>query len=193
MNYSISGRSNTGKVVQKKGPWTIENSTEQYQDSFIKVVEDRVIRPDGEPGTYSTVAMKPGVAILPIDEDQNVYLVRQFRYALGKESLEVVSGALESDESALEAAQRELKEEVEIRAKDWQNLGMFDLDTSIVQCPVHLFVVKQLDFGESDREGSEAMETCKMPLQEAFTMIMESKITHAPSCVLLLKSQAISR
>ena len=174
--------------MRKNGPWTIEHTTPLHQDSFITVVEDHVIRPDGQPGTYATVAMKPGVAILPLDEEGNVYLVRQFRYVLGKESLEVVTGGLESDEPVLEAAQRELEEEVGIRAEDWKNLGMFDLDTSIVHCPVHLFLAKQLSFIESHREGTETMETCKMPLEQAVPMVMESLITHAPSCVLILKT-----
>jgi 8-oxo-dGTP pyrophosphatase MutT (NUDIX family) len=174
--------------MQKNGPWTIQHTTQQYQNPFISVVEDQVIRPDGEPGTYSTVAMKPGVVVLPLDEQGNVYLVKQFRYALGQESLEVVTGALEEGEPILKAAQRELAEEVGIRAEDWHDLGMFDLDTSIVRCPIHLFLAKNLSFTESDREGTEIMETCKMPLKQAFKMVMESQITHAPSCILILKA-----
>jgi 8-oxo-dGTP pyrophosphatase MutT (NUDIX family) len=174
--------------MQKNGPWTIEHTAQQYQNSFITVVEDQVIRPDGQRGTYSTVAMKPGVVILPLDEQGNVYLVKQFRYALGKESFEVVTGALEDGEPLLEAAQRELEEEVGIRAQDWNDFGMFDLDTSIVRCPIHLFLAKHLSFTESHREGTETMETCKMPLKQAFKMVMESQITHAPSCILILKT-----
>lgn len=177
--------------MRKNGPWTIEHTTQHYQNSFITVVEDQVVQPDGQPGTYSTVAMKPGVAILPVDEKGNVYLVRQFRYALGKESLEVVTGALENNEPVLEAAQRELAEEVGIHAKAWKSLGAFDLDTSIVQCPVHLFLAKNLNFVESDREGTETMEMCKLPLEQAFTMVMECTITHAPSCILLLKTWSL--
>lgn len=173
--------------MQKNGPWTIEHTTQQYQDSFITVVEDQVIRPDGKPGTYSTVAMRPGIAVLPMDEQGNVYLVKQFRYVLGKESLEVVTGALKNDEPVLSAAQRELQEEVGIQAQTWKSLGMFDLDTSIVHCPIHLFLASHLSFVETQREGTEIMETCKTSLEQAVKQVMESTITHAPSCVLLLK------
>ncbi|GAX42378.1 NUDIX hydrolase [Tolypothrix sp. NIES-4075] len=62
--------------------------------------------------------MKSAVAILPIDSDRNVYLVRQFRYALGKESIEVVCGAVEEDEPKIEAAKREIEEEVGIKASE---------------------------------------------------------------------------
>ena len=175
-------------MTRKNGPWTIENTVQQYQDAFITVTEDQVIRPDGKPGTYGTVSMKPGVAVLPVEADGNVYLVKQFRYVLGQESLEVVTGAMESNEPDLEAAQRELEEEVGILAQDWHSLGKFDIDTSIVHCPVHLFLAKQLSFTEAHREGTETMETCKVPLEQAVKMVMESTITHAPSCVLILKA-----
>ncbi|WP_088892471.1 NUDIX domain-containing protein [Leptolyngbya ohadii] len=174
--------------MQKNGPWTIEKTIRQYQNSFITVVEDQVIRPDGQRGTYSTVAMKPGITVLPLDEQDNVYLVRQFRYALGQESLEVITGALESDEPLMEAAQRELAEEAGIHAADWRDLGKFNLDTSIVHCPVHLFLAKSLTSIESHPEGTETIKTCKMPFAQAFTSVMEGAITHAPSCILILKA-----
>ncbi|HEY9602740.1 MAG TPA: NUDIX hydrolase [Allocoleopsis sp.] len=175
-------------MAQKHGPWIIKERTHKYQDSFINVRQDQVVRPDGQPSTYSTVVMKPGVAILPIDSDRTVYLVKQFRYALGKESLEVVSGALEENEPPFEAAQREIHEELGIKAKEWSELGVFDIDTSIIHCPVHLFLARQLMFREAHQEGTETIEPVRISLDAAVQMVMESKITHAPSCVLILKA-----
>ncbi len=175
-------------MAQKHGPWTIQETNEKYQDSFIHVREDQVLRPDGQPGMYATVKMKPGVAILPIDSDRHVYLVRQFRYALGKESIEVVCGALEEDEPSQEAAQRELEEEIGIKASELIDLGVVDLDTSIVRCPVHMFLAKQLTFTQTNQEGTETIETLHLPLDRAVQMVLDSAITHAPSCVLILKA-----
>ena len=98
-------------MAEQYGLWTIQEKHEKYQNSFINVREDQVLQPDGQPTIYSTVTMKPGVAILPLDSNAIVYLTRQFRYALGKESIEVVCGAIEEDEPPLEAAQREVQEE----------------------------------------------------------------------------------
>jgi 8-oxo-dGTP pyrophosphatase MutT (NUDIX family) len=175
-------------MAQKYGPWTIKERDYKYQDSFIDVREDQVLRPDGQPSTYATVVVKPGVAILPIDSDRTVYLVQQFRYALGKESLEVVSGGIEENEAPFEAAQREIQEELGIKAGQWSELGVFDLDTSIIHCPVQLFMAHQLTFKQPDREGTETIETVQIPLDAAVQMVMDSKITHAPSCVLILKA-----
>jgi 8-oxo-dGTP pyrophosphatase MutT (NUDIX family) len=175
-------------MAQKHGPWTIQETNEKYQDSFIHVREDQVLRPDGQPGMYATVKMKPGVAILPIDSDRHVYLVRQFRYALGKESIEVVCGALEEDEPSQEAAQRELEEEIGIKASELIDVGMVNLDTSIVRCPVYMFLAKQLTLTAANPEGTETIETLHLPLDRAVQMVLDSAITHAPSCVLILKA-----
>lgn len=175
-------------MARKHGPWTIQETSCKYEDSFINVCEDQVLRPDGQAGSYATVTMKPGVAVLPIDSDGIVYLTQQFRYALGKESIEVVSGGLE-EELPLESAKRELQEELGIEADEWTDLGIFDLDTSIVNCPVHLFLAKQLNFVKTEQEGTETIKTVKVPLSAAIQMVMESAITHSPSCVLILKAQ----
>jgi len=178
-------------MAEKHGPWTIQERREKYRDSFINVREDQVLRPDGQPGQYTTVTMRAGVAILPIDSDRIVYITQQFRYALGKESIEVVCGALEENEPPLEAAQREVQEEIGINADEWTQLGSFDLDTSIVHCPVHLFLAKQLSFTQTHQEGTETIKTLQVSLDEAVQMVMDSKITHSPSCVLILKAANI--
>ena len=90
-------------MADEHGPWTIHGSTESYRNEMITVVEDRVTKPDGAQGTYATVRMPAGVAVLPVEPDGRVLLVNQFRYALGRMSLEVVSGALDGIERVLAA------------------------------------------------------------------------------------------
>ncbi len=174
-------------MSKKNGPWTIEESEKKYHNYFIDVQEDRVVQPDGKHGSYATVKMKPGVAVLPVDDQGNVYLVKQFRYALKRESVEVVCGAIDEDEPPLEAAKREVKEELGIEASEWLDLGMFDMDTSIVNCPVFLFGARNLKFSSTEREGTETMKTLKMSLEEAVEKVMDSEITHSPSWILILK------
>ena len=175
-------------MTRKHGPWTIQESTRNYRNEFIEVIEDEVLQPDDEPGRYATVRMKPGVSLLPVDADGSVTLSRQFRYALGRESLEAVSGAIDGDEPPLEAARREAREAAGIEAEEWTELGRIDIDTSIIHCPVHLFLAQGLTFAETDREGTEEMESVRLPLAEAVQRVMQGEITHGPSCVLILKA-----
>lgn len=177
-------------MAYKHGPWTIKETTRLYQNSLIDVQEDRVVRPDGQLGTYATVAIKPGIAVLPIDDEGKVHLLKQFRYALGRESIEVVCGAIDGEEPPQEAASRELKEELGIEALEWMDLGYFDLDTSIVCCPVYLFVAKGLRFTTTEQEGTETIKPLTIPLSVAVQKVIASEITHGPSSVLILKADA---
>ena len=176
-------------MERTNGPWTIQESSPKYQNDFIEVVEDRVIQPDGRPGHYATVSQKPGVAVLPVDGEGTAYLTRQFRYAVGRESLEVASGGIDAGEEPRAAAQREVREELGIEAGEWLDLGEIDLDTSIVRCPVFLFLARNLSFREAKREGTEAMETVRLPFAEAVRRVFDGSIRHAASCVLILKAR----
>ena len=175
-------------MPKQYGPWQIRATEVKFRDEFMEVNQDQVIRPDGKPGTYSTVQMKPGVAVLPIDERGTVYLTKQFRYGLGAESLEVVCGAIDPGERAAEAARRELREELGIQAKEWTELGTMQLDTSMICAPASLFVARQLSFGEPRQEGTETIRVEKLSLDEAVQAVLESRIVHGPSCVVILKA-----
>jgi 8-oxo-dGTP pyrophosphatase MutT (NUDIX family) len=137
---------------------------------------------------YATVNLKPGVAVLPIDEHGNVYLTRQFRYALGRDSVEVPSGTLEPGEQPAAAARREVREELGIVADEWTDLGSFDIDTSIVRCSVRLMIARRLRFGAPDTDPTEDIRSLKLPFAAAVDMVMTGEITHSPSCLLILKA-----
>ncbi len=176
---------------RKNGPWTVEESTLKYKNEFIEVYEDKVTRPDGEPGTYSTVRIKQGVSVIAVDGAGNAYLTRQFRYVLGAESVEAVCGAVEEDESPLDAARREAREEAGILADDWQEIGYVDMDTSIFSCRSTFFLARGLRLTEPSPEGVETLSVVKVPLAEAVRMVMDGRITHSPSCALILKAHMI--
>jgi 8-oxo-dGTP pyrophosphatase MutT (NUDIX family) len=175
-------------MEKKNGPWTIKESQSVFKNDFLELINDQVIQPDGKDGEYATVRMKPGVCVLPIDDNGNVYLTKQFRYALGAESLEVVAGGNEG-EDVLESARRETKEEMGIEAEEWIDLGQAETDTSIVRCPAHFFVARKLKFSEPEREGTEEMRSVKIKFDEAVEKVLSGEIKHAPSCVLILKAK----
>lgn len=175
-------------MVRKKGPWTVEAIAEVYRSPWIEVTEDKVIRPDGTPGTFATVRLKPGVSVLALDEEGFVYLTSEYRYAIERESVEVVSGGVDGDEPAIEAARRELREELGIEAGEWVDLGSVDPFTSVVVSPARLFLARSLTHTAHEREGTEVIEARRVGLGEAVRMVLDGRITHGPSCVLILKA-----
>lgn len=75
-------------------PYTCTGSSVVYDNGWIKVVEDRVIRPDGGDGVFGVICMKAGSTVLPVTAEGDVYLAREFKYGLGQVVAGAVSGEL---------------------------------------------------------------------------------------------------
>ncbi len=177
-------------MKKKNGDWTIKDTKKIFGNDFFTVFEDEVIQPDGTNGKYATIDFPPGVSVLPVDDEGNVYITRQFRYALGRRNLEAIAGGVE-DEGILEAAKRESREELGIEADDWTYLGRVESDTGITTSKCHLYLARKLTFRKANSEGTEDIETVKMTLDEAVEKILNNEITHGQTCALVLKAEKI--
>ncbi len=174
--------------MTERGPWKVVQSRDVYADPWIRVQVDDVIRPDGQPGIHSIIHIKPGVCVLALDAERHVYLTEEFHYAVGRVTLEGVSGGCEKDEPPIDAAKRELREELGIVAAKWTELGVIDPFTANVVSPTTLYLAEQLSFEGTAHEGTEVIRSVRVPLETALYWLMEGKITHAPTCVLLLRA-----
>lgn len=168
------------------GPWRVLNSNEAYRDPWLSVRCDDVIRPDGNPGTHSVVTIKPGVSVLAFDAGE-VFLTEEFHYAVGRTTIEAVSGGREENEPPVECAQRELAEELGIVAETWTQLATVDPFTASVTSPTALFLATDLTFQDPDPEGTELIRCVRMQIREAYDAVCDGRITHTPSCILILR------
>lgn len=175
-------------VREKRGEWTVLERAVHYRNPWITVREDRVIQPDGQEGAFGVVEMTPGVSVLPVDDDENVYLVRVYRYTLDRHCLEALAGGIEVDEDPQKAARRELREEAGIDAAELFDLGVVDQLTEVVISPDRLFLARGLSFRKPDRDETEQIERVAVPLQQAVAWAYDGTITHAASVVLILKA-----
>jgi 8-oxo-dGTP pyrophosphatase MutT (NUDIX family) len=175
-------------MPEKRGGWTVLDSDVLYANPWITVREDRVVQPDGREGAFGIVEMKPGVSVLPIDDEGQVYLVRVFRYTLDRDCLETIAGGIDEDESPADAARRELREEGGIEAAELIDLGKTDQMTEVVVSPDHLFLARGLSFVESDREPTERIARVCVGLDQALRWVMDGTISHAASAVLIFKA-----
>lgn len=175
-------------MSRKNGDWTILKTEKIFENDFLTLSEDKVIRPDGEPGKYATIRFVRGSSILPIDDEGNIYITDQFRYALGRKDIEVASGAIENDEQPIETAKREVFEELGIEAEEWIEMSVVESNTSITDSRAYLFLARGLTFHRPDQEGSEDIDIIKMPLEEAVQKVMSGEITHDQTVALVLKA-----
>lgn len=174
-------------MARKNGNWTVKETEKKFDNEYFRVYQDKVIQPDGEDGDYATIHFVSGISVLPIDDEDFVYLTKQFRYVAGRETLETVAGGVK-DETVCDAATRELKEELGITAEVLDEIGVIQLDNSIIKAQSTLFIARKLAFGETDRDAAEEMETVKIKFREAVEKVLNGEINHAPSCVLLLSA-----
>lgn len=177
-------------MEKKHGPWTITGTREAYSGpkGLVVVNEDKVIKPDGSRGTYATVRLKDGVNVLAVDDDGFAYLAREFRYAVGQESVEAVAGGIEGDESPEEAARRELREELGLAAEEFTELGTIQPVTSLVNSASTLFLARKLRPVEKDEDSGEVIKTVKMPLADAVAQALSGELIHSTTCLLVLRA-----
>lgn len=126
------------------------------------------------------------VTIFPLTDKYEIYLVSQYRYMLEKTVLEAVSGYVKSKETAIKAAERELKEEAGISAQQLEEIARIEMAGSVFKSRAHLFLAKGLEMGSNDLDDDEEISVVKMPLNVAAEKVMLGEINHASSAIGIL-------
>lgn len=164
-----------------------------YENAWITVWHDEVDRPDGSPGIYGVVHFANLAAgVVALDDQDRIALVGQHRYTLDAYSWEIPEGGVPTGESALEGAQRELREETGVEAGTWQELARVDLSNSITDEQAILFLATDLTHGDAEPEPTEALDLRWVPFDEALAMSIDGRITDVMS-VAAIQRVALAR
>ena len=175
-------------------PWKTLSTKVVYENAWIRVREDAVIRPDGQPGIYGVVETRLATGVVALTPEDEVYLVGQYRYALDRYSWEIIEGGSDGDESALDAAVRELREEAGIEADHWVPLGP---EIHLTNCHSnergYLFLASGLRHVGAEPDGTEQLALRKVPVAEALAMVDSGEITDAMTIMALLRLDRMRR
>lgn len=175
-----------------KNPWKTIRQKVVYQNPWISISHRDVINPAGNPGIYGVVHFKNiAVGIVPLDEDNNTWLVGQYRYTLDKYTWEIPEGGCPAGESTLAAAQRELEEETGIKAANWAPLLDLHTSNSVTDEYGVAYLARELSYGTAAPEETEDLQVKKVPFQEAYQMVMNGRITDVLSMVAIMKTQLL--
>lgn len=154
-----------------------------YQGSFLTVDRDIVRLPDAQEVSREYIRHPGAVVILPLFDDGQVLLERQFRYPLNQVFIEFPAGKIDPGEDSLLCAQRELKEETGYTAKDWRFLCT--IHNAIAYSDEHLdiYLARGLSSGEAHLDQEEFLETFTAPLHEVLSWVREGKITDVKTVI----------
>ncbi len=157
-----------------------------YQGRILNLRVDQVRLPNDQETFREVVEHAQAVAVVAVDEDRNIFLVRQYRYPVGKELLELPAGILEAKEEPLSGAQRELAEETGIMAGSWQYLFSIYSTPGFTDEQIHLFLARELHFTGQSLDEDEFIKVTKVPLEQVPEMIRRGEICDAKSIAGLL-------
>ena len=163
-----------------------------FEGKIVKVTLDQAMLPDGKLAAREVVYHPGGVAVLALDEDQNVALVRQFRYPIQRELLELPAGKLDhGEEGHLLGAQRELSEETGLEAGEMIYMGKILASPGFCTEELHMYLARDLRQSQSHPDEDEFLDVVKMPFEALVEQVMSGEITDAKTVCATLKARLL--
>jgi nudix-type nucleoside diphosphatase (YffH/AdpP family) len=164
-----------------------EKQTVHYSGRVVTVTADDVVLPNGHRTTLEVIHHPGGAAVVALDDEQRVCLLRQFRYVTDGWVWELPAGKLEPNEPPLETAKRELIEEAGVSARHWESLGSVFSSPGVFSEVLHLFYAAELEPTAMAHEHAEVIEIHWVPFSEAYLWAMNGQIRDAKTIIALAR------
>lgn len=170
-------------IVEKK-----LNESICYDGRIFQVYSGTVELPNGKTAPRDRIAHSGGAGILPLDDQGNIYLVRQYRYGVDKTLLEIPAGKLEPGEDPMKTAVRELTEEVGFLPNKVTPLGYMELSPAYLGELTYLYLGRELIPQKAALDEDEFLEVLSMPFEQALEMVLNGEITDGKTQTAILKT-----
>jgi ADP-ribose pyrophosphatase len=160
------------------GHETLERRT-IFEGKVLRLYLDKVRLPNGLEAEREVVLHRGAVAMVALDGDGEVYLVRQYRHAPAADLVEIPAGKLSEGEDPDQCARRELMEEIGYDAGDWIRLASFYTSPGFSDEMLYLYLARELRPAQAEADEDEFLEIMRMPLAEAISMVSKGEIADA--------------
>lgn len=160
-----------------------------YEGLIFNITHDTVLLENEKTAFRDVLWHHGGVCVIPVTDDNEIYLVKQFRYPFSAALLEVPAGKLEKGESHEVCGRRELLEETGFTCEEFIYLGEM-LPTPAYNSEItHMYLAKGLKFTKQNLDEDEFLDVEKMPLSKAVELVMNGKIRDGKTQIAILKAQ----
>ena len=169
-----------------------DRETLVYRGKIIDLYLEQVTLPNGAVAELEIVRHPGGAAVVALDSENQVCLLRQYRHAAGGWLWELPAGKLDPGESPLTTAQRELQEEAGLHAARWESLGKIISSPGVFTEVVHLFLARNLSGVSANAEAHEVLEVHWVPFAKALTQARAGEIMDAKTLAGLFRADKMS-
>ena len=167
------------------------SSEKIYDGVLLHVRRDEIRLPNGNTTVREWLHQGQAVCVVPVTDDGNVIMERQFRYPLGRVITEIPAGKLESGEDPLEGIKRELEEETGIIADKWISLGEYEPAAAYTSEHIYMYMATGLHQKERHLDDDEFLNVFEAPLKDLVQDIMDGKISDGKTVSAILKAARI--
>lgn len=158
-----------------------------YRGKILNLRRDEIETADGSPAIREIVEHNGGAAVIAVTDDDEILLVRQYRYAAGRFMTEIPAGKLESGEDPTEAVIRELREETGAVAERVYPLGWLYVSPGYTTEKLYLYAAEGLSFGEQELDPDEYLDVIRMPFSDALETALGEGFCDAKTDAAILK------
>ena len=184
MNYSFDPEKEHARLVEK-----MSSSEDIFNGIVLHVKRDTVTLSNGKSAIREVIRHIGAVCVIPVTENNEVIMERQYRYPLDKVILEIPAGKLDApDEDRLSAIKRELREETGYSADEWTEIGDFHPAPAYSDEYITMYLAQGLHQGVQSLDEGEFLEIKKAPLKELVEDVMAGKIPDAKTQTAILKT-----
>ena len=162
-----------------------------YEGKVFDVKKHTVELLNGDTVTREQILHNGGVAVIAIDDDGMVFMVRQYRFGAGVETLEIPAGKLEKGENPYEAGMRELREETGYKTDKLTSLGDFLPTPAYCSEKIYLYMANKLEYCGQNLDDDEFLSVEKYPLDVLHEMVLKNEINDSKTVIAILKAKAM--
>ena len=162
-----------------------------YQGTVLKVYKDHMKFSNGNTEDWDFIHHDGAAAVIPVMDDGKILMVKQYRNALERDTLEIPAGKREKGEQPDETARRELQEEVGATAREWQSLGEVIASPGCYDEVLYLYLARDLTFGAQHPDEDEFLNVERIPFDELLRRCLQNEVQDAKTVAAVLKAKLL--